>query len=109
MLYNRYGHKKVVALEFANSAHEVINQDGSPHYTPGEVEAMRQAQYPAWLNFMSVLGIMEACYVYIGPGATDQWNGYKVSRELAAVMARALQPALLQGQSLWMGGHKASI
>jgi hypothetical protein len=109
MLYNRYGHKKVVVLELANSAHEVFNQDGSPHYTPAEVEAMRQAQYPAWLNFMSVLGIVEASYVYLGPGATDQWNGYKVSRELADVMARALQPAMLQGQSLWMGGGKASL
>jgi hypothetical protein len=109
MLYNRYGRKRVVVLEYANSAHEVLNGDQTPHYTPAEVEAMRQAQYPAWLNFMSVLGIMEACYVYIGPGATAQWNGYKVSRELATVMEGALQPALLQGQSLWMGGHKASI
>ncbi len=101
--------KKVVVLEWASSAHELVNKDGSPRYTPEEVEALRLDQYPEWIQQAEASGIVVAAYCYL-VGGTFHWVGYRISERLARVMATAV-PILpgLQDQSEWLGMRRGEI
>lgn len=89
-LYRRWGGpgKSVVALEFACTAQLLINgQTGQLLYTQAEVEAIRRVQYPAWLSWMRGTRVVSATYVYLLPGATDEWKGDRLERSVAIEMS----------------------
>lgn len=76
----------VQVAEWGNSVHE------RGVFTPEQVSYLRAIHYPIWLQYAEREGV-EASHVYIGPGATDDWAGFKVTEDVARAMAafRALR------------------
>lgn len=78
---------QVIPVEYANSLHDVVDNDGQPVYKPGEVNALRMAQYPDWVRFAQSFGCPYA-YGYIC-GGTPDWEGFHWTPSLAKIMSRS--------------------
>lgn len=89
----RAGGMPVTVLEFGNSA-EGINRDEA-----------RRVQYPEWLSEARESGLVRRAYVFISPGATDDWAGFRLTWEQAAAMSEAD----LRGQSRALGGRRGIV
>lgn len=102
VVHQKSGGMRVDVCEWASSAHELVNADGTPKLTPQEVEAIRIAQYPDWLSDADSEGYVRAAHCYL-VGGTQDWQGFRVTQAVAHSMA-AFKPDLpdLQGQSEWM-------
>lgn len=85
------GGKRVVVLEWASSAHQLTNPDGSSRYWPAQVEALRIAQYPPYLARLEDSGLVEASYAYLIGGTAD-WQGFKIDTALGRAMRPVSKP-----------------
>lgn len=88
VVHQKSGMKPVVVLEWASSVHELRDANGHPMYTPAQVEALRIAQYPVFTARAKESGVVAASYVYLGPGSTPDWAGFRVG----IALGRAMRP-----------------
>lgn len=108
-IHDRSGGKPIVVLEWASSANELEDSNGKPLYTPGEVEALRVAQYPDWLEQAAASGIVAAAYAFL-VGGTTQWLGFRISARLARALSEAgIDLPGLRDQSEWLGLLKGEV
>ena len=73
--------KPIQVAEWGNSIHE---QGG---HSPAQIEAFKMEQYPLYLKWLNGHRAVEAAYCFIGPGATQDWEGFKVSPAVAHAIA----------------------
>lgn len=67
--------KPIVLAEYANSSRRP------------DVETSRLTQYPAYLAWLRTLTYVEAAYLFILPGATDDWAKFRLTEGVATAMA----------------------
>lgn len=96
----------IMITEYGNSIHEQTI-DGVPVYNPGRMEAFRREQYPIYLEWLAGHPYVESAYVYISPGSTPDWAGFRVSPTVAHAMATAQVDG--KAQSQWLGNWKSEI
>ena len=71
--------------EWGNSIHEQAGR------TPEEVEKYRVAQYPLYVEWVRrKCPTVEAMHLFIGPGATEDWAGFRVTPTVAEAMHGAV-------------------
>lgn len=81
-LHQNLAVKPVVVAEWGNSIHE------QGRFTPQQVEQFRLAQYPIWQEQAASQWYVESSYCFISPGATSDWNGFKITPAVATTLAR---------------------
>jgi hypothetical protein len=107
---NQFPDMPIQCNEVGNSIGEQkIN--GVPVWTPQQIEGFMVEQYPIWLEYAQKAGV-EAAHFFIGPGATPDWDVFKVTPRVGAYMAQVpIIPPFpsLYDQSRWYGNGRGEV
>lgn len=83
---NRYPGMPIQCHEMGNSIGEQ-RIGGIPVWTPAQIEGFMIEQYPIWTEFARAAGV-EVADIFIGPGATPDWDVFKPTQKVIAAMAQ---------------------
>ena len=80
--HDRSGNKPVIVGEWGSSQNEL-----EPPPSPEALEALRCEQYPHWLAWAGSYDYVDSAFVFISPGSTPDWAGFRVTPAVAQAMA----------------------
>lgn len=83
---NRYPDMPIQCSEMGNSIGEQ-KIGGVPVHTPTQIEGYMVEQYPIWTEQARAAGV-EVAHIFIGPGATHDWDVFKPTLRVIEAMAR---------------------
>lgn len=104
-VHEKSGGKRVVVLEWASSAHETVDSDGRPVYAPEQMEALRIAQYPEWIEQAESSGLVASAFCFL-VGGTKDWKGCRISERLGRAMGDVVATFPVLGQLIWQKNRR---